>query len=511
MKDRRVMTESGELEGIWGWDPRVIVFKGVPYAAPPVGDLRWRAPQPVPKWEGIRKADSYGPVACQPVPGGDPEEFWTREIHPTGPEFKMSEDCLYLNVFTPARRGDEKLPVLFYIHGGGYRGGYPYEMEFDWEHMARKGIVVVAVAYRLGVLGFLASPELSGEAPDGPKGNYGLLDQLAALKWTKRNIEAFGGDPDRITIAGQSAGAGSVQFLLTSPMAEGLVSGAIIESTVQTEFADMPAEVNTPEKAEAFGQKFLEAAGIHSLKEARGLSAERMMELEEAVFGPGFHFRPVIDGILIKETAFQAYKNGRYPGVPVIAGYNRGETATFNQRFAKVPSTMEAFETFVAQYGDRADEFKQLCGVSTDAQVKELFSRDAMIGSIAGTRMFGYIRACQGRDTYLYEFDADIPGEDKPGSFHGSEMWFAYDSLARCWRPFTGKHYDLARQVSSYWVNFVKTGDPNGTDTFGNPLPEWKSFTPENQFMMLFEDVPQESERTTDPLMKMRMDLTLKD
>ena len=223
MKNLQVTVEEGKIRGIHGWDPRVAVFRGIPYAAPPVGELRWRAPEPPEKWEGVRVADTYGPIACQPVPGSRPEEFWTREIHPTGQEFEMSEDCLYLNIYTTARTGKEKLPVLIYIHGGGFKGGYPYEVEFDWEHMAKKGIVAVSIAYRLGVLGFLAHPWLSEESPDEAKGNYGTLDQLAALKWVKRNIAAFGGDPDKITIAGQSAGAMSVQNLMTSPLAEGLI------------------------------------------------------------------------------------------------------------------------------------------------------------------------------------------------------------------------------------------------------------------------------------------------
>ena len=238
MKDRRVCIESGLLQGIFGYDPRITVFKGVPYAKPPVGELRWRAPQPVEPWEGVRMACEYGPMSVQDVPGLDPNEFWTKELHPAGPEFEMSEDCLYLNVFTPAKKGNEKLPVLVYIHGGGLMGGYPYEIEFDWEHMARKGIVVVTVAYRLGLLGFFSHPELSEEAPDDPKGAYGYLDQLAAIQWTARNIAAFGGDPEKITIAGQSAGAGSVLTHLSSPMSQPYFRAAIVQSGIIMPFKD---------------------------------------------------------------------------------------------------------------------------------------------------------------------------------------------------------------------------------------------------------------------------------
>lgn len=266
MENLQVTVESGKLQGVHGWDPRVAVFRGIPYAAPPVGELRWRAPLPAIPWEGVRKADQYGPIACQPVPGSNPEEFWTREIHPTGMEFEMSEDCLYLNVYTTARTGEEKLPVLIYIHGGGFKGGYPYEVEFDWEHMAKKGIVVVSIAYRLGVLGFLAHPWLSAEAPEDAKGNYGTLDQLAALKWVKRNIAVFGGDPDQITIAGQSAGAMSVQNLMTSPMAEGLIDGAIIESSITAAFAEKEDRRHSLEKAQKVGALFLKRPGSEAWK-----------------------------------------------------------------------------------------------------------------------------------------------------------------------------------------------------------------------------------------------------
>ena len=509
MENLQVTVESGKLQGVHGWDPRVAVFRGIPYAAPPIGELRWRTPLPAVPWEGVRKADQYGPIACQPVPGSNPEEFWTREIHPTGMEFEMSEDCLYLNVYTTARTGEEKLPVLIYIHGGGFKGGYPYEVEFDWEHMAKKGIVVVSIAYRLGVLGFLAHPWLSAEAPEDPKGNYGTLDQLAALKWVKRNIAAFGGDPDQITIAGQSAGAMSVQNLMTSPMAERLIDGAIIESSITAAFAEKEDRSHPLEKAEKVGVLFFEKAGIRSLEEARKLPGEELVRLEDAILGQGIHFEPAIDGILIRESNFEAYKKNHHHRIPVLAGYNRGEAESFAKAFTRPVETMAAFREYAAGFSDKAEEFMSLCGVKNDAEVKALFSGNAMLDLAAGLRMFGYIQDSQDRKAYLYEFNADIPGEDHAGCYHGSEMWFAYDSLARCWRPFTGRHYDLARQVSSYWANFVKTGDPNGKDTIVEELPEWKSFTAENEFVMEFTDKPEESKVKADALMKFRIGYTL--
>lgn len=505
------MTESGEIQGIFGYDPRITVFKGVPYAAPPVGELRWRAPQPMPKWEGIREAFEYGPMSIQDVPGADPKEFWTRELHPAGPEFQMSEDCLYLNIFTPAKKGDEKYPVLIYIHGGGYRGGYPYEIEFDWEHMARKGIVCVGVQYRLGVLGFLAHPWLSAEHPDEPKGNYGVQDQLAAIQWVKRNIEAFGGDPSRITIAGQSAGAGSVQTQLASPLAKGCFEGAIIQSGITIPFKDNfdPLTARTLERAEAIGAEFFEKAGIHSLEEARAIPALELNELDHQYMEPGIHFQPTVDGIFLKETAFEAMYHNNWNQVPIIAGYNAGEVHMFNRFGGKMPETLEELETYADRYGKKKEAFLACAGCKTDEEVKELFASDSFISLIISARLAGHIRAQQGNPTYLYEFNCDVPGEDHPGSFHGAELWFAYDSMARSWRPFTGKHYDLSRQISSYWVNFVKTGNPNGTTTFGEPLPQWDSFTEEHPMQMHFEEAPIQKEEYVDEMMKFRLDHTV--
>lgn len=506
MNKHQVNTESGILQGVFGWDPRILVFKGIPYAAPPTGERRWRAPQPAEKWDGIRMADHYGPMAMQPQPGADPEDFWTRELHPVATEFEMSEDCLYLNVFTPARKGDEKLPVLCYFHGGGYKGGYPYEVEFDWEHMARKGIICVGITYRLGVMGFLAHPELAGEQPGEPVGNYGVQDQLYALQWVKRNISAFGGDPERITIAGQSAGSGSVQCQLTSPMAKGILSGAIIESGVTIPFCDVQ-DCLSPiplEKALRNGVYFFEQAGIRDLKEARGVPAEKLVELTEEIFGRSIRFQPVVDGIYLKETFFEAMKHGNWPDIPIMTGYNVGELEMFRHYVSGLPETVEELTEFSKVYGDGADTFLSLCQAETDDELREYLKQDAWNNMKVSCRICGEILAQMGRKVFLYEFDADVPGEDNPGSFHGAELWFAYDSMARSWRPFTGKHYDMARQISSYWANFVKQGNPNGTDCLGYPLPAWSAYAADTRKMMFFEETAAERETVLDPAMELR-------
>lgn len=509
LKDRIVTVESGTLRGLHGWDTRVIAFKGIPYAAPPVGALRWKAPEPPASWEGIRDAFEYGNISVQPQPGKNPEDFWSREIHPTGTEFSMSEDCLYLNVFTSARSEQERLPVLFYIHGGGYKGGYPQEIEFNWEQVAKKGVVAVAVTYRLGVMGFFAHPQLSEESPEECKGNFGLQDQLAALRWVKRNIAAFGGDPDRITIAGQSAGAGSVQALLTSPyVEEGLIKGAIIESGITIDMGDLDSFMQPAALEEAYqnGERLLALADVHSVEEARKIPAEKLVEIEDTKMGPGFHFQPTLDGIFLTETPGKACAAGRMKNVPVLAGYNRGETESFIRMFLQTPESMDTFEAFLMRYGEKADRFRALADVRTDEDVKRLFERDAMADLIAGTRLFGSMRDKYGQKAYLYEFDPEIPGEDHPGSYHGSEMWFAYASLERCWRPFKGVHYDLERQVNGYWTNFVKTGSPNGCDWTGEKLPVWDAFSEENPFVMRFTDHPAPSDQEIDDLMRFRME-----
>ena len=462
MKELIVETKNGKVQGLHGWDPRIAVFKGVPYAKPPVGKLRFRSPQPLDNWDGVRQCFDYAPVSFQYTPGIDKESFWTKEMHPTGPEYEVSEDSLYLNIFTPARDDKAMLPVLFYIHGGGFTGGYPSEIEFDWEHMAKKGMVVVSIQYRLGIFGFLASSALTKVHTEDGKGNYGIEDQIAALKWTRENIKAFGGNPDKITIAGQSAGAMSVQCLLASPKTEGMIAGAIVESSIEGDFPDMPVFANTLEQSEAIGNEFMEKGGYSTLEDLQAQDPQVLLEQVEKLLGPGFHFRPTVDEKVLVESPFQSYINDHHKRVPMIVGYNRGETMSFRKEGQE----------------------------------------DADVGMIAATRMFGHIQSSEGRKTYLYEFDGDIPGADNIGSYHGSEMWFAYDALARCDRPFTGKHYDLARQISSYWTNFIKTGDPNGKDTAGYDLPKWECFSSENDFLMLFTDTPKKSPLKTDEKMK---------
>jgi len=269
---RQTIIRNGKVRGLPGNDPRITVYKGIPFAQPPVGDLRWKAPHPCEDWEGTLEAYNFGPISVQDQPAVG-TDIYCKEWHVV-PDIPMSEDCLYLNVWTPAKTTDEKLPVLFWIFGGGFQWGYTAEMEFNGERLARRGIVVVSVNYRLAALGFLAHPNLTAESPDAPA-NFGLLDQQAGLRWVKDNISAFGGDPDNITIAGQSAGGGSVLNQITNEDNFGLIKGAVIMSGM-IRFPGDGDDILLPvtlEKAEAKGKEFLNFLGVNSIEEARKLDA----------------------------------------------------------------------------------------------------------------------------------------------------------------------------------------------------------------------------------------------
>ena len=460
---RTVKVKNGLLRGLVGRDPRVAVFRGVPYAKPPVGELRWRAPEPMEDWEGVRTCYDYGDMPMMRVHPGYGEDFYTKELHPVAASYGMSEDCLYLNVFTPAVTGEEQLPVLCWIHGGGLQDGYSYEIEFDPERLARRGIVVVMIGYRLGLFGFLAHPEITRETPEGtPVSNFGFQDQSMALHWVHENIAAFGGDPEKITVAGQSAGAGSVQAQLLSPLNAGIIKGAVCQSGVSFAFGDeaRPFGGVMPLKdAEAHGERFFREIGVKTLAEARSMDASELMRRLFAV-SPGWEwsFGQCVDGWFVLENPWEAYYNDRVPNVPMLVGYCEGET--------------KGFMTFMPE----------------------------------STRGFCELRGGRGQKVYQYVFDHDIPGDDA-GSFHGSDLWFMFDSLGNSWRPFEGRHYDLARKVASYWLNFVKTGDPNGTDYNGVPLPIWRPYTPEESALIRFVDEPIPETLPEDPTIQSRLGL----
>jgi para-nitrobenzyl esterase len=475
---RIVKVENGLVQGLPAADPRITSFKGIPFAAPPTGENRWRAPQSAKDWEGVLKAFEFAPISMQ---ARDKTSIYSREWH-VDHNSPMSEDCLYLNVWTPATRADEKLPVFVWYFGGGLQVGYTSEMEFDGERIARRGVVVVTINYRLNSFGFLCHPEITAEAPEAPA-NFGHLDQQAGTRWVKRNIAAFGGDPDNITIGGQSAGGGSVLCQLTSPQNEGLFQRAIIQSGMITLLYPgnpMPGIGLSLKEAEQVGKKFFEFLGVTSLAEARQLDAEyvRQKTLEFNYF-----WGTVVDDAFCVGNPFKLFLENKRWMVPVLLGHTSDE-------FFQVPNvnSLEEFRNLAIElFGEDAQEYLELCRADAGS-LEDILKRASVSGIEYAIRVAAQANSDTNVPLYYYNFDAEIPGWDNPGTFHSVDLWFFFETLAKCWRPFVGKHYDLARQMCNYWANFIRSGEPNGMDSTGEEMPRWEAYTADAPYGMLFGD-----------------------
>lgn len=493
---RKVKVEHGWVQGLPAADPRITSYKGVPFAAPPVGENRWRAPQPLKNWEGVLKAYEFAPISMQVKQEIDENNIYSREWA-VEPDILMDEDCLYLNVWTPADRTDEKLPVYVWYFGGGLQVGHTAEMEFDGERIARRGIVVVTINYRLNLFGFLAHPEITAEAPEAPA-NFGNLDQQAATRWVKRNIAAFGGDPENITIGGQSAGGASVMSQLTSPQNNGLFQRAIIQSGIFTELYPgpaMPKFLSHLSEAEQEGVKFFEYLGVSSLDEARQLDSVYLRD--KAVEYGGF-WGSVIDQTFCVGNSLELFLQNKRLMVPTMFGHTSSE-------FFSIPNvnSLEDFKKMAVQmFGNDADTFLELCNAQS-SNIEEIKNIAAVSSIEYAIRIAAHANTNtnSGSPLYYYNFDAEIPGWDNPGTFHSVDLWFFFETLAKCWRPFVGKHYDLARQMCNYWANFIRTGDPNGLDSTGEELPRWEPYTAEEPYGMMFADRSEFSKEQPDEIM----------
>ena len=483
---RVVETENGFVQGLPAADPRVTSFKGIPFAAPPIGENRWRAPQPCENWEGIRLAYEFAPISMQDTPGiGD--DIYCREWH-VDPEIPMDEDCLYLNVWTNAKTVDANLPVLVWFFGGAFQWGYTAEMEFDGERIARRDIVVVQVNYRLGAFGFLSHPEITSAQSDAPA-NFGHLDQQAGLRWVKRNIKAFGGNPDNITIAGQSAGGGSVLAQLACLDNDGDFQKAVIFSAMINSPYKTPSLIapKTLAENERVGKEFFEFLGVNSLEEARKLDAFYIRDKygEFAASKGNFlamdgRFLSCIDDKFMKMNPMKAFFTGDRVKVPVMSGNTADEF--LDVIFAK--DDVEYEEKVKEIFGDYAEEFMKY----PESKVKIPMGY-APINGIELTTKAAFLAEENNdnkQDCYYYRFNPHIPGEDNPGTFHSVDLWFFFETLAKCTRPYTGKYYDLARQMCNYFSNFIKNGNPNGADIDGTMMPEWKPYTKNSKNEMEF-------------------------
>ena len=475
---RQVKTENGWVRGIEAADPRITAFRGIPFAAPPVGRNRWRAPQPCENWAGVRDTSRFAPISMQWIPGlGD--DIYCREWH-VDPEIPMGEDCLYLNVWTGAKKAGEKQPVLVWFFGGGLQCGYTAEMEFDGERIARRGIVVVTVNYRVGALGFLTHPQLSREQPDAPA-NFGNLDQQAGLRWVQKNIAAFGGDPSRVTIAGQSAGGGSVMSQLACKANKGLFRNCVVMSAMIFD-PYLRREIGRPEtlkQAEKKGEDFFAFLGVKTLEEARALDAVTLQRSYEKYMENHVPFFTVQDDLFCVGDPIALYRKGDCLDINMMAGCTADE----------FPNTVNAGdeETLVSEaeriFGSKADKFlafpesKTFLSGQGYAPVSGI---ECTVKGVLGDR------AKDGKPGYVYVFNPDIPGWDNPGTFHSSDLWFWFETLAKCWRPFKGRHYDLARQMCDYFCNFIRTGNPNGKDLNGEALPAWEPWSEQEPCTMQF-------------------------
>jgi para-nitrobenzyl esterase len=481
---QQVSIESGVVEGKQAGSLRV--FLGIPYAAPPVGDLRWKPPVLPAKWAGVRKATKFGSHCMQGPIYGDM----------TFRDSGGSEDCLSLNVWTPAKTPDAKLPVMVWIYGGGFVAGTTSEARQDGEHLAQQGVVVVSMNYRLGVFGFLVHPELAKESGHNSAGNYGLLDQLAALQWVHHNIAAFGGDPANVTIFGESAGSFSVSALMASPLAKGLFQKAIGESGAaffSTGLPFNPLSVREEEDSKLVGSTF----GVHTLAELRALPAQKLLDAFGKPGPTAFSFGPDVDGYFLPESVPAIFAAGKQNDVPLLAGWNRDE-GSYEIVFSPQKPTVESMKaTAQKEFGAQAEEFLRLYPADTNAQAQRSmldFAGDRFI-AWATWRWLEAQSTTGKQPVYRYRFDlappADPKGPQQLGAFHSAEIQYVFgqlDSEAHVdWRPQDRK---LSAEMQKYWANFARSGDPNGEG-----LAKWPVYASSSGWQVMYLDEKSEARK----------------
>jgi para-nitrobenzyl esterase len=463
-----VRVQQGLLSGVPGTHPEVRVYRGIPFAAPPVGDLRWKAPQPPASWQGTREAKNFG-SACPQTPYG------TGSIYQSKLD-SMSEDCLTLNIWTAAKSASEHRPVMVWIHGGGFTRGSGSSTAYDGEILSRKGVVLVTINYRLGVFGFLAHPELTAESGHHTSGNYALLDQIAALQWVKKNIAAFGGDPNRVTIFGESAGSWAVNALMASPLAKGLFHRAIGESGAS--FSPM----RTLAESEKAGEKLAAALGAtqDTLKALRAKSTDEVLKAgnEQVV-------RPVVDGWVLPQDIYTIFAQGKQNDVPLLIGNNADEGTTLAPQGAMIKAAVYS-DGVRQRYGNAADQFLKTYPSGTDDEAVASFYaayRDQVFGW--EMRTWARMQTKTGhKPTYLYYFSRRPPGpqSQKLRAFHAADIAYVFGTFVWSF-PWEEADHKLSDTISSYWVNFATTGNPNGEG-----LPKWPAYDTQNDQVLELGD-----------------------
>jgi para-nitrobenzyl esterase len=468
----KVKISSGVVEG--RSDNGIQIYKGIPYAEAPVGDLRWKPPVAKAAWDGVMSAGAFGPACVQPRPRAG-------SIYANPPE-KISEDCLSLNIWAP--EDADKAPVMVWIHGGSLTAGYNSERIYDGARLAREnGLVVVVINYRLGVLGYLAHPELSSESAEGVSGNYGLLDQIEALRWVERNIASFGGDPGNVTIAGESAGALSVLYLMASPAARGLFDKAILQSAYMISAPELKAARHGHHAAEDIGVYVQSALGAKGLADLREMDAEA---LAAGAAKSGFMPLGTVDGKVLPRQIAETFDRAEQAPVPVIAGFNSGEIRSLRFLAPPVPERAEAYESAIRErYGDLAEAFLRLYPGQNLKEAVLAAPRDSLYGWTASRLVRK--QAALGQAAYLYYFDHTYPAAsdlDLRG-FHGGEIPYVFGT-ARLTPPFwpkvpsTTREMKLSDDLRTYWASFVRSGVPSAPGA-----AEWHAFDEDRAYITI--------------------------
>ena len=469
-----IAVDGGLVKGVA--EDGLTVYKGIPFAAPPVGELRWKAPQPVIPWEGVLFADKFGP-SC-------PQVLFPSNSSMNNDVGPMSEDCLFVNVWTPAESAGEKRPVMVWIHGGGFAIGSPAIENYDGSNLAKKGVVLVSISYRLGALGFLAHPELSAESKTGTSGNYGLMDQIAALEWVQRNIAAFGGDPDNVTIFGESAGGISVSMLCASPKAKGLFNRAISQSGGS--FGPVSDRrgygIQNLKSAEAFGADFAARVGAASIEELRKVSPDVFIADKQTSFMGGFW--PICDGIVIADDPVKLYREGRYNDVDILIGTNADEGKLFVRGVSAAQH-----KASLAQFGPLAEKAETVYPATDDAVASQSAANIFRDTAFAWpTYTWARLQKETGdSNVYVYFFDQPQPpraeGESLAHAVHADDINYVFGCVTdNANFQYTADDRALSNTMMDYWTHFAKTGNPNG-----GSLPPWPQFDDGDRSVMFLQ------------------------
>jgi len=490
----QVRVDSGTIEGAGADAAGIRAFKGIPFAAPPVGDLRWQGPQPVTPWQGVRPATEFG---ARPMQNHIYSDMIFRDSGP-------SEDCLYLNVWTPAKSAGERLPVMVWIFGGGYQAGATSEPRQDGKDLARKGVVVVSMNYRLGIFGFFSHPGLSQESGRGASGDYGIMDQVAALKWVRRNIAAFGGDPSNVTIFGESAGSYSVSIQMATPLARGLFQKAIGESGSVVGTRRNPSHGVPLAKAEKAGEDFGASLGAKTLADLRAVPAD---ELLKAATEKKFRSGVVVDGYVLPKDMRSIYEAGEQDHVPLLAGWNADESRVYSVFGDKRPTAASFIKDVRAEYGAQADQILKLYPAGTDEEAVRSAGDLASDRFIVTTTWKWIELQLETGDApvYRYQFDRAVPiapgtiingahaTSADTGAPHASEISYVFGAIAAMKDvPWDAADFKLSDAIGTYWTNFAKTGNPNGVG-----LPEWPRYERQSGRQVMHLDVTPKAEPET--------------